>query len=253
MNLRSMMAQTGALFRFSLRNRYRNTWAGILWVFLQPLLQFGIQAFAFKYVVHIEHHNYLLFLLSGLLPWIFFTSTLEMNVGSFINHSFLFKSIAVSPLSFVFSQALDNALVLVLGLSLTSVALGFLNLSELWRVLFFIPASLALFVMTTSVSILCATYQVFFRDLRFVLGFVINGLYFLTPILYPFELIPDSARRFFLFNPLHWMLEPFRQAAFGDVSQFFQSWLKAVVLALIFMGLAVGVWRSKQNEVVMHV
>lgn len=253
MDLRDMAAQTWALLRFSLKNRYRNTWAGVLWVFLLPLLQFGVQAIAFKFVVRIEHENYLLFLLSGLLPWIFLTSTLEMTVGTFLNNSFLFKSIAVNPLSFVFSQVLDNGLVLFLCLSFSALVLGLFSDFELWRIFLFLPASFALLVMTASVSILLATYQVFLRDLRFVMSFAISGLYFLTPVLYPLELVPETYRKVFLLNPLHWMLLPFRQAAFKDVSEFGKSWIVSVLLALLFAALASFVWKRKRNEVVIYV
>ncbi len=80
----------------SIKSRYRKTWAGFLWVILNPLLQFGVQSLVFKRFLKLDIPNYFLFLLGGLLPWIFFTSTVQMGTPIVVNQASLMKSFKIN-------------------------------------------------------------------------------------------------------------------------------------------------------------
>lgn len=250
-NLR-LYRQTVRLSRFSIKNRYRNTFAGLFWVFSQPLIQFGIQAYAFKYIVRIEQENYIWFLMSGLLPWIFFVTSVEVCTTAFTSHSYLFKSIVMSPVTFVLSQLLDNLLVLYVGLSAGSLLLAlsgniaFSTLPLLWL------AILPLFFFTIGLATIAATFQVLVRDLRFVLTFGLQALYFATPILYPAEFVPIEHRWLFSLNPLSHLVKPFRAAASGDLELYAVSLATAVALGFASCCLAIVVWKRFSNEVVLR-
>lgn len=259
---RIFLRQTFRLFKFSLKNRYRNTWAGFVWVLLQPILQFGVQAFAFKFIVKIEQENYLIFLLSGLLPWIFITSSIEMSATSFIHQAHVFRSIVISPVSFIVSQVLDNFVVLVIGLAVgllcfflffgeTVVARD--ELSRLASPALILAALFPLIVFTTGVSVTFATFQVFFRDLRFVLSFGLQSLYFITPVLFPVRFVPEAYRWVLDLNPVHHMIRPFREALFGTFQEFAMAYAASWMVALLAATLGWGVWRMRGNEVILRV
>lgn len=253
MNKTVIARHTWNLFVFSVKNRYRNTFAGLLWVILQPLITFGIQAYAFKFVIHVDHQNYLMFLLSGLLPWVFLSTTLEMNVGSFINNSFLFKAITVDPLAFLVSQALDNLMIFLLSLCLAGVFLAVIQEMNWMGLLLAFPAMISLFIFTTGLAILFATFQVFLRDLRYVLTFAMSSMYFATPILYPITFVPIEHRKFFELNPFHIMIRPFREALFGEPSIFYSSLAGSFTLALVVFILAAMLYKLRRNEIVLNV
>ena len=64
----------------NMKARYRKTFAGFLWVILNPIILYSVQSVVFRKILKIELPDYSLFLLGGLLPWIFITSTLEMSI-----------------------------------------------------------------------------------------------------------------------------------------------------------------------------
>ena len=102
---RRFWEQIRVLTAANLKTRYRKTWAGFLWVILNPLTMYWIQTQVFSRFLKLNVSNYALFLLSGLLPWIFIVQTLEMCASLFVWSSRMFKAFPVSPLVYVFVLA----------------------------------------------------------------------------------------------------------------------------------------------------
>src|SRR5258708_5886389 len=92
----------------NLKSRYRKTIAGFLWVIINPLLMFWVQSQIFIKVMKISLTNYPLFLLSGLLPWLFMTQSLEMSATIFNQMGSALKAFPVHPFVFLAAQLIDN-------------------------------------------------------------------------------------------------------------------------------------------------
>ncbi len=248
--------QTWALLRLSLRGRYRGSSLGFVWVLSLPLLQFCVQAFVFQKIIRIDQENYLLFLALGLFPWIFATSTIEMTIGSFLNHAFFFRSVRVSPVSFVMAQGLDNFLlsVTILALVLPGLflfyGLSVIEISTL--VVALIPAALCFLVAVQSIAVLLATYQVFYRDLRFAIALLLQLIYFVSPIVYPIALVPETVRRIMEWSPVHLLLNPFRLAYFGSTGEYFDSLVLSACTAGLFAGTTWIAWKMKRGGVLLN-
>ena len=84
MSLRKAYTIISTLTFSEMKGRYRNTWAGFIWVIINPILMFSVQALVFKHILRLNMERYYLFLLGGLLPWIFISSTLNMTCNAFI-------------------------------------------------------------------------------------------------------------------------------------------------------------------------
>lgn len=231
----------------SLKSRYRKTIAGFLWVILSPLLMFGVQSLVFKHFLKLQIHDYNLFLVSGLLPWIFFSTTLQMGTPVFVSNAHLLRSFKINPLVILSSQVLDNFinfcvtfLLIFLPFYLTSdrdvLILGLLPL-----------AMIPLLIGTLSLCLTLSTINVFFRDTNFVMGFVLSIAFYLTPIFYPRDYIPDNWYWIVDSNPIYYFLAPFRNLMFFESEVFFMSVLKGLAVALGFLVLATLVWKRKKN------
>ena len=73
--LKNLLKQSVALTIANMKSRYRRTFAGFIWVIMNPILVFLIQNFVFRNILNIKIDHYVLFLLGGLLPWIFISQT----------------------------------------------------------------------------------------------------------------------------------------------------------------------------------
>jgi len=251
--LNTLRLQTLTLFTYGMKNRYRNTIAGVFWVLFQPLFQFGIQAFAFIYILRVDSPNYSIYLLTGILPWIFLVSTVEMTVGSLINNSLVFKAITVNPAAFVVSQAMDNFVVFNLGLITAALLLSAFIDVKLLGLLGMVPAGIFLFSFGTSLALIFAVTQVFFRDFRYLLTFAFSALYFATPIIYPLSFVDEAYRQVFRWNPIFIMIQPFRESFLGNGTEYLVSLGHASLVAGISVFAAVWIWKKAKNSVVLHV
>lgn len=232
----------------SLRARYRKTFAGFIWVLLNPLIQFGVQSLVFKQFLRLDIPNYSLFLLGGLLPWIFITSTISMGTGIFVSQSHLLKSFKINPMVIISSQILDNFFNFIVSVLIILIPVYFFYERPLLNIIALPLAFLPLLLTTASITVALAITNVFFRDTSFLVGFVINLLFFLTPVFYPRELVPETYQWIIDFNPLMYVIEPFRNLFIAPSwEEFLFSVVKGLGVSLIAMGVSVLLWKRKQN------
>jgi lipopolysaccharide transport system permease protein len=237
----------------SMKARYRKTWAGVLWVVASPILTYSIQALVFKHFLNLDVPNYYLFLLGGLLPWIFIVSTIEMCTPLFITQAELLKSFQLSPVVLITSQVLDNFINFCLAFFLLLIPVT-LSQSHQYLGLIFLPlALLQLLIAVIALASLFSLLQVFYRDIRYIIPFFVNILFFLTPIFYPIDIVPETFRPFIEMNPLLKIITPFRMSIYEfDLYPFLQALSIGFALSLSLSAISYFLWRRRINEFYLH-
>lgn len=234
----------------TLKSRYRKTFAGFIWVVLSPIITFTVQALIFRHILRVDIQNYYLFLLSGVMPWIFITSTLSMTVTTFISQRSIMMAFKLDPWIFILAQAIDNLLNFIVSFVILLIINGELGVLYGIKIPLFFIMTFFLFVAVFFFSFLLATLSVFMRDIQFILGFVLNLAYFVTPIFYPRELIPSHLQWIVDYNPFYILIKPFRDI-FIDFSTevFYQDFTASLILQLGIAALALIVWNRKKNDI----
>ncbi len=248
MNLKFFWVQVRDLTMASLKSRYRKTFAGFIWVVMNPLLMFGVQSLVFKTFMRIEVPNYYLFLLGGLLPWIFFSSTIQMGTPMFVSQSHLLRSFKINPMVILASQVLDNFINFIASFTLILLPFYFSSDKPAAQLLLLPLALIPLLIGTLSLSITLSTVNVFFRDTNFVMGFIFNLLFFMTPVFYPREYIPSNLSWIVDYNPVVYFLEPFRSVIYFNGEHFVKAFSQGLGISLLFGVLAVLTWKRKRND-----
>lgn len=246
-NWRQIKTLTGA----SIKSRYRNTIVGVIWVVLSPLLMFAAQGYVFKTILKIDHSSYYLFLLIGLMPWIFLTTSINMATSMLVTNARLFKSFPIHPVSSICSVILDNLINFVLTFTLILVGLFAFGTHPPFPQFLLIPIPIFfLFIFVFSLAWLLACLQVFFHDVRFVMDFAMAVMFFMTPILYPAKLIPDKFIWLVEINPLAALFAPIQALSEDHLppDYLFQT-VKAALIALIFLLIAWRFWVWKKNDI----
>jgi ABC-type polysaccharide/polyol phosphate export permease len=242
--------QTSALAFANIRSRYRNTFAGFIWVILNPLVVFGIQNYVFKNIIGLKINDYALFLMTGLLPWLFISQTLDSMTPLFLSLGSLLKSMPIHPLVILTANLADYALNFLLSFSIILFGTLIVGHHESVKGLFFLPLALSLLIIGAFfLSWILAVLNVFYRDTRFLIGIGLNVLYYLTPICYSEEQIPRSVRWIIYLNPLYHLIRPVRLSIYEyDRALFFRSVLVALGTLLVLFFLASRFWRKVRNE-----
>jgi len=182
--------------------KYKGSLLGVAWSLLHPLVMVAVYTLAFRYVVRVPIERFPLFLLSGLLPWMFFTSALAAATSSITDNGTLVRKVAfpraVLPLAAI-TSALIQFLLMYTVLVPTALLMG-AGLSAAWLAL--LPVMLLQTAFTAGLGLLLATAYVFVRDARHLLDVALQVWFLLTPIVYAASLAPENLRRWLRLNPM---------------------------------------------------
>ena len=232
-----------------MRSRYRKTFAGLLWVVLNPVILYSVQSLVFQNILKIDISDYPLFLLTGLLPWTFFTQSLEMGIPVIDSSRELLKGIKTSPFNLVMAQVTDNIfnflLVFIILLIPYVIIWGSFDLKMLLAPVTLVP----LIVSVSALVALLSMLNIFYRDIKYIAAFVVNVMFFLTPIFYPRSFVPESFRLIVDLNPIYIAIAPFRSCflPYSDGPLWLEVF-KSYVLAIVLVWLTIYIWKKNRNE-----
>lgn len=192
------------IFNLVLRNlklKYRRSFFGIIWSLLGPGLSGFVYFFVFKYVVKMEIDNYLVFVLSGVLPWGFVTNSLSSGLETIVGNHTLFNKIPLRLNVFNFSENITHFVNLIISLPILFLFSFLTNHQLSITSLLLFPILFLMFLMTYSMGFLLGIAFVYFRDLRHILTLIIQVLFYLTPIIYKSDMIPEKFKLIIYLNP----------------------------------------------------
>jgi len=194
--------------------RYRQTLLGGLWAVLQPFIAMLIFAFIFGRLTHVESEGvpYKLFAYAGLAPWTFFSTSVTQSSNSLLAHQQLVSKIYFPrifiPLGAIGALLLD----LVLSLGLFAFMMLYFHwpvtLSVLWLPVFTLVAVLC----ASGVGLTLSALNVSFRDVKYVVPFMVQMGLFITPVIYPEHYFPHHWRVLLGLNPMAGVVIGFRYA-----------------------------------------
>jgi lipopolysaccharide transport system permease protein len=216
--------------------RYKQTAMGAAWAIIQPLFVVLIFAVFFGLLVGVPTENmpYLVFYYCGLLPWTFFANAVTQSSLSLVNNANLINKVYF-PRTLIPAAAVGAGLIDLLIASAILLVLAVYYQMGLTLNLLVLPVLLALTVLLSlGLGIWLAALTVKYRDVRHALPFVLQLWMFLTPIIYPLDVVPEKWRWLMFFNPLTGIVEGMRAALTGRGFDWPALSLAALVTFLIF-------------------
>jgi ABC-type polysaccharide/polyol phosphate export permease len=231
-----------ALVQRHLHARYRGSLLGFVWSFLNPLCLIAVYSLVFQYYIRFNSvENYTLFLFAGLLPWIWFSSGLLEATGSISGGGSLITKALFPPHILPLVAVLTNLIHFLLAIPLL---LGFMLICGVLPGASLAMLPLVLFVETlflAGLSLALAALNVHYRDVQHILGNLMTLWFFLCPILYPIETVPEKFRFTLLFNPVALFTEMYQamflHGAFPSMSSLAMTF--GISLAMCFFGASV--------------
>jgi len=225
-----------------LRVRYSTSMLGYFWSILDPLVMAGIYWFVFTQVFQrsVGEQPYIVFLLSALLPWMWFNGTISDATRAFLREAKLIRSTRIPRTIWV------NRLVLSKGIEFLAsipvlVLFAILYGAQLSADAVLFPLAILIqTVLTAGVGLLVAPLVVFFRDLERAVKLVLRFLFYASPIIYGTANLPEGLHFWAAFNPLSGIFSLYRAAFFPGQLDWFMVGVSAVIsLAFLFLGMLV--------------
>lgn len=252
MQLANLYQYRELLFELTIREikqRYKQSVLGYAWVIINPLMQMLIMAFVFSKLLPVNDLGvpYHIYLYIGLLPWTLFIQSLLTSANALITNAGLIKKIYLPREIFIASTILAKIVDFFLA-SLVLIMFIFLNkISINFNFLWFLPIFLIQTIFTYGLSLIIATFNLFYRDIQYVLNLITLVWMYLTPVIYPVELFPTQYRWIFQLNPMAVIINAYRQTILGGQSPNFTSLFIANIVSILLLFLGYRIFRKLEG------
>ena len=226
------------LVRRDLLGRYKRSFLGFAWTFLNPLLQVIVYSVVFSTIMRMGIEKFYLFLFVALIPWSFFSAALTGGCGSVISQASMVKKIyfprEVLPIAYVTTSFVNMLYCfIVVFFVMAASGLKFNLLALCW-----LPFVMLIeYVLCLGIAMLTSAITVYCRDMEYMLGIISMMWMYLTPILYPITMIPEKYLPLFMLNPMTPVITAYRDilyyACVPEVTTLLHSLLMGCSVLLI--------------------
>lgn len=224
----------------SIKTRYKRSVIGVAWTMLQPLLTMTVLTIVFSGIFRFSSSEYALYVLSGLIVWSFFAQSTIASAGDLLWSGGLISKVLVPKSVFSISAvgtALINLLLALLVYFLIATVVG----RGIEPAVLLLPLPIAILVMfSLGVGLAVSAAAVYFPDVLPTYEVFLMAWMYLTPVIYPAELLPEGAQNLLRLNPMFHLLQPFRAILLEGQPPEAKSLLVGITFAL--SSLLVGWW-----------
>ena len=231
-----------------LKVRYSTSFLGYLWSVLDPLVMSAIYWFVFTQIFHRSagEEPYIVFLISALLPWVWFNSSVSDFTKAFKKDSRLVRSTNIPRSIWVNRTVLSKGMEFLFSLPVLVLFAVFSPGTQVgWGILWFPVAVVLQVILLVGLGLLVAPLCALYTDLERTTGLILRALFYGTPIIYSVSNIPAPFETVMSFNPLAGIFTLYRMAFFPDQWHTNTVLIGAVMSVLIF---ALGVWVFRTLE-----
>ena len=214
------MQSINQLYALSKRNvilRYKHSLIGFLWGFIKPMLYLFIFIIIFSSQFSSINH-YVLYATSGILFWFYFSNIVSQGVQSIVQAAGIIKSVQVEPLLFPLAEVFTELFNLVLALLIYFIIMPWFGLQFSIYMLWLIPILILFSIFSFSVALLLSALNVYFRDVSILWNTIQPAIFYLTPIAYTEDLIPQKFALVIKLNPIYYFIKLFRYPLYSSSS-----------------------------------
>ncbi len=215
--------------------RYRQTYLGLLWAVLQPMIAMSVFSIFFGKLVGVPSNGipYPLFVLCGLVPWNFFSKAVGSMTGSLIGSQELVKRVYFPRIAIPMSAMLSCVADMVPGFAIVFIALAVFATAPVVQIVLLPAFVLVMMAAALGLGLALSAWNVRFRDVGHIVPFALQILLFMTPIVYPGSLMPEAWRPLYSLNPMVGIVEAIRWCVVGTPADWGMVAISAVSSVLL--------------------
>lgn len=229
------------------RSKYKNSFLGILWSFLNPLLQIAVYAVIFSLILSNQQPHYAVFLCCGLIPWSFFASAINKSAFTFIENGNIIKKVyfprEIIPISVVTGETV-NFLISSL------IIVGFVIFSGMGISKYILLYPLVLitqYLIILAISLIISSVCVYLRDLQHFIGIALQLLFYAAPIVYAPSSIPDNYQWILKYNPMTYIINAYRDIFYNQTMIELKPILIVLIIAIIGCVIGYSIFHKLQK------
>lgn len=195
------------------KGKYAGSVLGMLWAFLQPVITITLYWFVFQFGFRstpVKDYPYVLWLIAGILPWFFLGDSITNATTSMTEYSYLVKkvlfNIKILPLAKVLSVLIVQIVLVILAILVYAICGHYPDVYYL-QLFIYIPYMI---ILVTGITYFTATLHVFFRDTIQIVAVITQIIFWGTPIVWDFSVMPVLVQKILAFNPFYYIVNGYR-------------------------------------------
>jgi len=234
------------------KSRYKQSILGYFWVILTPLAQMLVMSFAFSIILRISTNStsnipYSIFLFVALLPWTLFSNSLSAATSSLVASSSLITKIYFPRTILVISTITAKIIDFFFALSILVIYMVVYQIPITANILWVIPIFLIQQIFTLGLALFFAAANLLYRDIQYLLNMIMLLWMYVTPVIYPADLVPDKYRIVFQINPMAVIINAYRQTILGGGAPKYSSLIIALIVSLITLFIGFSYFKSREK------
>ena len=229
--------------------RYKQSVLGIAWAVLVPFLTMVVFTLLFGRLANIPTDGIPgpVFYFSALLPWTYFSQTVSNAGMSLISNHALMTKIYFPRIILPAAVALGNLVDFIIGSLFLAGFIAYYDLSISWNLLLWPILVLPLSLLALSIGMYLAAVNVKYRDIKYVIPFLIQMGLFITPIIYPVSSIPERYQWLLALNPMTGLIETFRWSLVPSLPMRWDVLGISLVMTLVLFAASLGFFKRAQK------
>ena len=236
------------LVKKDLKVRYKGSVLGFLWTFLNPLLQLVVYTIVFSTIMRVDIDKFYIYLFIGLIPWLFFATCIQAGSTSILMNKDLIKKIyfpriilPISTVNSAFMNMFYSMIVVLLTILVSGIGFS--------KYILFLPLAMIMqYILVLGMTFIFSALNVYFRDLEYILNIIVMIWFYLTPIVYNIEMIPEKYRFLFYLNPMTGIITFYRDILYYKRMPSFNSFGGILIYGIVMIVIGYFVFEKLQKN-----
>jgi len=225
------------------KNRYLGSFLGFIWTIIQPLVMIFVLYFVFAIAFGagpVREIPFIAWLTIGLIPWYFFSEAISSGTGVLQEYSYIVKKMqfqtAILPIIKLISAFITHVIFIII--SIVILAISGVDFSFWWLQMFYYLIAMGIFLL--GMNWITASLQVFVKDTAQIINVILQFGFWLTPIMWNFEILPEKYGFLFKLNPMFYIVEGYRNSFLYHIPFWKSLNMTIYFWAITFIVLAIG-------------
>lgn len=233
--------------------KYRRSVLGVLWTILNPLLMMIVLYTVFSRLFRFDIDNYAIYILSGQVVFNYYQSATTEAMTAILGNGSLIKKVYLPKYMLVLSKILSGAVNLAASFLALLFVIVFTGGEVAGNLIYVLLPLVCLIMLSYGIGLILAAVTVRFRDIQHLYGVFCTALFYLTPIIYPFSILPDYMKDVVYFNPVTRIMDTFRDIVMENrIPGYIDIWF-CVVPAMVILVIGMLVFYVRQRTFILDI
>lgn len=231
-----------------IRGRYKGSFLGILWSFLNPLLQVLVYYIVFPYLMRGTIPNYMVYLITGMIPWNYFLMTVSIGTTTIKANGGILKKVYFPREILLISQVCSGWVNFMISCVIILIFCAVFGVGFSWQLILVPVLSLVEGLLILGIILILSAINVYVQDVEYIVQFILNMAFYGTPVIYSLSQFSGTGILYNLvkLNPLTMLIDAYRDCFLYHV---WPNWGKIGIVFLLGLVVTVfGFWVFRKLE-----